>query len=70
MLMLPISKNDQRKQKLSNMKQIEVQNYVMFPVRSAWIPKSSIAQSAGDYDTSFPFAISPLPRLQRSKTFH
>ena len=31
--MLPISKSDQQKQEMSNMKQIEVQKYIMFSAK-------------------------------------
>ena len=42
MLTLPISKSDQQKQEMSNIKQIEVQNYIMFSVKLLQTLESSI----------------------------
>ena len=42
MLTLLISKNDQQKQEMSNIKQIEIQNYIMFSVKLLRTLESSI----------------------------
>ena len=60
MLTLLISKSDQQKQEMSITKQIEVQNYIMFPVKLLRTLESSITQSEQDYDTSLLFETSPL----------
>ena len=53
MLMLPISKSDQQKQEVSNIKQIEVQNYPMFQVKLSQTLESFITYSDQDYDRLF-----------------
>ena len=60
MLTLLISKSDQQKQEMSNKKQIEVQNYIMFSVKLLRTLESSVTKSEKVYDTSLLFETSPL----------
>ena len=60
MLTLLISNSDQQKQEMSKIKQIEVQNYIMFSVKLSRTLESSITKSEQDYDTSLLFETSPL----------
>ena len=60
MLMLPISKSDQQKQEMTKIKEMEVQNYVMFSVNLSRPLESFITKSEQDYGTSLIFETSPL----------